>query len=52
MLEGEARQRGGRIPSAPPHRKYRDEAMKEFVIDWAEASKLPYEDDTRNRTQI
>ena len=27
----------------------RDEAMKEFVIGWAEANKVPYEDDLKGR---
>lgn len=28
-------------------RRYRHEAMKEFVIDWAEANEVANEDDTR-----
>ncbi|HKW29000.1 MAG TPA: UPF0158 family protein [Verrucomicrobiae bacterium] len=28
---------------------YRDEAMKAFVIDWAEANDVPYEDDIKDR---
>jgi len=28
---------------------YRDQAMKEFVIDWAEANHVPYEDDLKGR---
>ena len=28
---------------------YRDEAMKEFVVAWAEANNVPYEDDIGNR---
>ena len=28
---------------------YRDEAMKEFVIGWAEANHVPYEDDLKDR---
>jgi hypothetical protein len=27
--------------------QYRDDAMKEFVIDWAEAHNVPYEDDIK-----
>ena len=30
---------------------YRDEAMKEFVIRWAEANNVPYEDDIKDRKQ-
>lgn len=29
--------------------RYRDEAVKEFVIAWAEANHVDYEDDTRKR---
>ena len=29
--------------------RYRDDAMKEFVIDWAEAHRVPYDDDIKNR---
>jgi len=28
---------------------YRDKAMKEFVIGWAEANNVPYEDDIKDR---
>jgi len=28
---------------------YRDEAMKEFVMAWAEVNNVPYEDDLKNR---
>ena len=27
--------------------QYRDDAMKEFVVDWAEAKNIPYEDDLK-----
>jgi hypothetical protein len=27
--------------------RYRDESMKEFVVEWAEANHVTYEDDTR-----
>lgn len=27
--------------------RYRDDAMKEFVMDWAKANQVPFEDDTR-----
>lgn len=30
--------------------KYRDEAMKEFVIAWAEANNVPFEDDLEGQT--
>lgn len=29
--------------------RYREEAMKKFVITWAEANNIPYNDDTGNR---
>lgn len=29
--------------------RYRDEAMKEFVISWAEANNVPFEDDMAGR---
>ena len=29
--------------------RYRDEAIKRFVIEWAEANNVPYEDDTKKR---
>jgi len=29
--------------------QYRDNALKEFVIDWAEANDIPYEDDLKER---
>lgn len=29
--------------------RYRDEAMKEFVISWAEANNVPFEDDVAGR---
>lgn len=29
--------------------RYRDEAMKEFVISWAEANNVPFEDDAAGR---
>lgn len=29
--------------------RHRDAAMKEFVIDWAEANNVPYEDDIKDR---
>jgi len=29
--------------------RHRDEAMKEFVVAWAEANNVPYEDDIKNR---
>ena len=28
--------------------QYRDNAMKEFVVDWAEGNNVPYEDDVKN----
>jgi len=28
--------------------QYRDDAMKEFVVDWAEANNVPYEDDVKD----
>jgi hypothetical protein len=30
--------------------QYRDEALKEFVVEWAEANNVPYEDDLAKRT--
>jgi hypothetical protein len=30
---------------------YRDDAMKRFVIDWAEANDVPYEDDLSARRE-
>ena len=30
--------------------RYRDEAMKEFVSDWAEANKIPIVDDTLQKS--
>jgi hypothetical protein len=29
--------------------RYRDDAMKEFIIGWAEANNVPYEDDLKER---
>ena len=29
--------------------RYRDKVIKEFVVAWAEANHVPYEDDTKNR---
>ncbi len=29
--------------------RFRDEAMKEFVIEWAESNNVPYEDDIEDR---
>ncbi len=31
--------------------RYRDDAMKRFVIDWAEANNIPYVDDLKRREQ-
>jgi len=31
--------------------RYRDDAMKEFVVEWAEAQNVPYEDDLKDRKQ-
>jgi hypothetical protein len=31
--------------------RYRDEAVKEYVIGWAEANNVPYEDDLKGRKQ-
>src|SRR5438067_13934776 len=31
--------------------QYRDDAMKEFVIEWAEAHNVPYENDIKARKQ-
>lgn len=31
--------------------RYRDEAMKEFVIAWAEANNVPFEDDLAGSTR-
>src|SRR6266480_4992550 len=28
--------------------QYRDDAMKEFVVDWAQDNSVPYEDDVKN----
>ena len=30
--------------------QYRDEALKKFVVEWAEANNVPYEDDLAKRT--
>jgi hypothetical protein len=29
--------------------QYRDDAMKEFVVDWAKAQNIPYQDDLKKR---
>jgi hypothetical protein len=29
--------------------QYRDDALKEFVVTWAEANKIPLDDDLRSR---
>jgi hypothetical protein len=29
--------------------QYRDDAMKEFVVEWAEAKNVPFEDDVKDR---
>jgi hypothetical protein len=31
--------------------RYRDNAMKEFVVEWAEAHNIPFEDDLKTRNQ-
>ena len=41
----------GRLGLLEQWYKYREDAVKEFVIAWAEANKVPYEDDRKPKKQ-